>query len=208
MNSDRSTSDGSQYVGSLQWRAWRRAIDLDEYETRWDRMAAEGGHPHGEVDLVMRYAPRTALDAGCGFGRVAAELVARGVEAMGVDLDPDMIDRARRRAPEIEWQVADLSDLDLGRTFDLVVAAGNVIGFVEPPRRADAVVGLARHVAPGGHLIIGNQRRADWPDGDDVDGWLRGTGLVLAERFANWDGDPFVDGDYMVTVHRRAQRSS
>src|SRR5665647_821424 len=93
-------------VGSADWAAWRRAVDLDEYEQRWQRIAEAGGNPHGEVDFVMQYAPRTALDAGCGFGRVAVELSARGVTTVGVDLDPDLLERARRIAPDLEWHHA------------------------------------------------------------------------------------------------------
>lgn len=194
--------DGSP-IGSAEWQAWRRDVDLDEYEARWDRMAARGADPHGEVDLVMRFAPRSVLDAGCGFGRVAIELVARGVHAEGVDLDPDLLERAERRAPQIEWHRCDLADLTLGRSFDVVVVAGNVIGFVEPERRADAVRRCAGHVAPGGLLVIGVQRRAGWPDATDIDRWAADEGLLVESHLANWDGDPYVDGDYVVTIHRR-----
>ena len=72
-------------VGSTQWAQWRKAVDLDDYESRWDRMAERGENPHGEVDFVMQFEPKTALDAGCGFGRVGIELAARGVEIVGVE---------------------------------------------------------------------------------------------------------------------------
>lgn len=190
-------------VGSAEWVAWRRAVDLDDYERRFDRIAAEGGNPHGEVDFVMRLAPGDALDAGCGFGRVAIELHRRGVEVVGVDLDPDLVDRARRRASELEWHVADLITLDLGRTFDLVVAAGNVIGFVEPDSRRGAVVSCARHVAPGGHLVMGNHLQRSWPSVAELGDWAADAGLVTVAVHAGWDGAPFVDGDYAVTVFAR-----
>lgn len=190
-------------VGSEAWVAWRRAVDLDEYEARFDRMAAEGGNPHGEVDFVMRLAPRTALDAGCGFGRVAIELHARGVEVVGVDLDPDLLDRARRRAPGLDWRRADLSRLDLDRRFDLVVLAGNVLGFAEPTSRADAFAACAAHVDVGGHLVIGTQLRRDWPTVDDHRRWAERNGLDLVTVHADWEGAEFADGDYAVLVFAR-----
>jgi SAM-dependent methyltransferase len=181
-------------VGSADWAAWRSAVDLDEYEQRWERIATSGGNPHGEVDFVMAYAPRTALDAGCGFGRVAIELSARGVMTVGVDLDPDLLDRARRRAPELDWRLADLSTLDLG----------NVIGFVESTERADAVRHCARHVAPGGRLVIGNQLRPAWPTAEQLDEWCALEGLEPESCHGGWNREPFmVDLDYVVTVHRR-----
>ncbi|MBJ7306420.1 MAG: methyltransferase domain-containing protein [Acidimicrobiia bacterium] len=191
-------------VGSTQWEQWRKAVDLDDYESRWDRMAEQGENPHGEVDFVMRFEPKTALDAGCGFGRVGIELAARGVEIVGVDLDADLLGRAQRRAPQLDWRLADLAAVDVGRQFELVVAAGNVIGFVDAAHRSGAVQNCARHVAPGGWLVMGNQLKATWPTIAEFDEWCSGEGLVPAEHKAGWEGEILdEDPDYVVTVHHR-----
>lgn len=191
-------------LGSTQWAEWRRVVDLDDYESRWDKMAERGENPHGEVDFVMRFAPRTALDAGCGFGRVGIELTARGVDVVGVDLDPDLLARARRRAPELDWRLADLSTIEVGRQFDLVVLAGNVIGFVTDGDRASAVRNCARHVAPGGHLVMGNQLKASWPTIEDYDTWCAAEGLIPDAHRGGWDDEDLApDATYVVTVHRR-----
>ena len=191
-------------VGSTQWAQWRQAVDLDDYESRWDRMAENGENPHGEVDFVMQFEPKTALDAGCGFGRVGIELNARGVDVIGVDLDPDLLARAKRRAPELDWRLANLATVDLGRQFDLVVVAGNVIGFVDTPERQLAVQNCARHVAPGGWLVMGNQLKATCPTMKEFDEWCSHEGLVPAEHKAGWESEMLgEDPDYVVTVHRR-----
>lgn len=191
-------------VGSAEWQEWRRAVKLDDYEMRFDRMEAEGQNPHGEVDFVMQFDPWTALDAGCGFGRVGIELAERGVEIVGVDLDPDLLERARRRAPDLDWRLGDLATIELEGQFDLVVVAGNVIGFVEPASRADAVRNCARYVAPGGVLVIGNQLKETWPTVEEIDGWCADAGLVADGRFGGWGGEEYLDGGgYAVTVHRR-----
>lgn len=191
-------------VGSTQWAQWRQAVDLDDYESRWDRMAENGENPHGEVDFVMQFEPKTALDAGCGFGRVGIELNARGVDVIGVDLDPDLLARAKRRAPELDWRLANLATVDLGRQFDLVVVAGNVIGFVDAPDRQLAVQNCARHVAPGGWLVMGNQLKATWPTMKEFDEWCSNEGLFPAEHMAGWESEMLgEDPDYVVTVHRR-----
>ena len=93
------------------WTSWRDRFDVDGYEERWQRLAAAGVDPHGEVALVQTYEPRSVLDAGCGTGRVAIELAHRGVAVVGIDNDPDMVDVARAKAPELRWIVADLADL-------------------------------------------------------------------------------------------------
>lgn len=191
-------------VGSTQWAQWRQAVDLDDYESRWDRMAENGENPHGEVDFVMQFEPKTALDAGCGFGRVGIELNARGVDVIGVDLDPDLLARAKRRAPELDWRLANLATVDLDRQFDLVVVAGNVIGFVDAPDRQLAVQNCARHVAPGGWLVMGNQLKGTWPTMKEFDEWCSHEGLFPAEHMAGWESEMLgEDPDYVVTVHRR-----
>ena len=191
--------------GSDQWSQWRDRVDLDEYEQRWKKLAESGQNPHGEADFVCRYAPGSVLDAGCGMGRVAIELAARGIETVGVDLDPDLLGRARSQAPELAWQLADLATFDLERTFDVVVAPGNVIGFVAADDREAAVRGCAAHVGPGGRLIVGYSLNARWPSLEQYDSWCSAAGLMLEERFATWDAEPFTgSSDYHVSVHRRS----
>ena len=183
------------------WTAWRRHIDLDAYERRWQRLAEAGVDPHGEVALVQTYAPRSVLDAGCGTGRVAVELAHRGIAAVGVDNDPDMIAAARAKSPQQRWIVADLADLALPDRFDVVVLAGNVVPYIAADRRAAAVEACARHLAPGGVLVAGFALRPGWPDLGAYDGWCRSAGLTLADRWATWDRQPYTDGDYAVSAH-------
>lgn len=191
------------------WHQYRQQVDLDEYDTRWDRMAADGHHVHGEADFVMRFAPERVLDAGCGAGRVAIELHRRGVAVTGIDLDPDLLDRARRRAPDLAWRHLDLADLvevdpsELGGPFDLVVLAGNVLPFVRSDRRPAAVAGLARQLRPGGRLVAGATLAPGWPTIDDHDRWCTAAGLRREARFGGWSAEPLTaSAGYAVHVHR------
>ena len=186
------------------WQQWREQVDLGSYDEQWQRMAAAGENPHGEADLVCRFEPTSVLDGGCGTGRVAIELARRGIEVAGVDLDADMIDRARGKAPELDWVESSLADLELNRRFDVVVLAGNVIPFVVDGERAAAVAGCARHLSPGGRLIAGFQLRTGWPGVDDYDRWCADADLELEHRWSTWAADAWIDGgDYVVSVHHR-----
>jgi SAM-dependent methyltransferase len=186
------------------WSEWRAQVDLDEYEARWEQMADDGANPHGEADFIERLGPSSVLDAGCGTGRVGIELARRGIHVVGTDLDADMLAYARKKAPQIDWIHADLVDLNLGRTFDVVALAGNVIPYVEPPNRPAAIVGAARHVAVGGHLVAGFSLRTDWFSLADYDRWCAKVGLRLVAHYATWAGDDYDGGDYVVAMHRRA----
>ena len=176
--------------------------DAGEYDARWAQMEAAGVDPHGEVVFVQGYRPASVLDAGCGTGRVAIELARRGVDVVGVDLDAHLLDAARRKAPALRWELGDVTTVDLGRTFDVVVLPGNVMIFLAPGTETAVVGNMARHVAPDGHLVAGFQLRRGY-DLDRYDADCAATGLALAARYATWEGAPYRSGgDYAVSVHR------
>ena len=76
-----------------------------DYDARWERLAASGVGVHGEADLIESLLSETGgstvLDAGCGTGRVAIELAARGCAVVGLDADPAMLAAARSKAPDL-----------------------------------------------------------------------------------------------------------
>lgn len=179
--------------------------DGGDYQARFDALAAEGVDVHGEVRFVLTFSPSSVLDAGCGTGRVAIELQRRGVDVVGVDVDRSMLATARMRAPALPFVEADLADpaLDLGRTFDLVVMAGNVPLFTPPGTQGDLVNGCARHLGAGGLLVAGFSLGRGYGLAE-YDGACRDAGLEPAERWSTWGRDPFgPSADYAVSVHRR-----
>jgi 2-polyprenyl-3-methyl-5-hydroxy-6-metoxy-1,4-benzoquinol methylase len=176
----------------------------DDYQQRFDALASSGVDVHGEAAFVTSLdpPPRTVLDAGCGTGRVAIELARRGLDVVGVDVDAEMLATARRLGPEIDWHEADLATVELGRTFDVVVMAGNVVHFVRPGSEAAVVANAAAHVAPGGALVAGFQLGPGRYRTTDLD--RDAAGLTLEARFATWDRQPWTPGgDYAVSVLRR-----
>ncbi|WP_320778826.1 class I SAM-dependent methyltransferase [Streptomyces sp. CRN 30] len=174
----------------------------EDYQARFDRIAAEGGDVHGEAALVRSFRPATVLDAGCGTGRVAIELARHGIAVVGVDVDGSMLETARRLAPGIPWHRRDLVGLDLGMSFDVVVMAGNVPLFTPPGTEPALVAGVAKHVRPGGRLVAGFSLDRGYAL-DDYDAQCGAAGLVPEARFATWSGEPYADGAYAVSVHRK-----
>jgi SAM-dependent methyltransferase len=172
------------------------------YDERWAQLAAQGRNVHGEADFVETFEPGSVLDAGCGTGRVAVELARRGIDVVGVDLDPSMLAVARDKAPDLTWVAGDLATVDLGRSFDLVVLAGNVMIFLAPGSEAAVVGNLAHHLRPGGALIAGFQLQPGRLTLAAYDAHCRAAGLEPEQRWATWQAEPFGGGDYVVTVHR------
>ena len=178
--------------------------DGDAYQARFDALAEEGVDVHGEAAFVVSLEPTpgSVLDAGCGTGRVACELARRGVAVVGVDVDASMLAVARRAGAEVEWIEHDLTSLELGRTFDVVLMAGNVPLFTPAGTEATLVAGVARHVNATGRLVAGFQLGRGFGL-DDYDAHCAAAGLAVVSRYATWDRARFVDGgDYAVSVHR------
>jgi SAM-dependent methyltransferase len=185
----------------------RVPMPAEQYDERWEQLAATGQDVHGEAALVDELVGRTGariLDAGCGTGRVSIELARRGHRTVGIDVDADLLARARGKAPGLEWVEADLATLPAGVApgpFDAAVLAGNVMIFVAPGTEAAVVTRLAARLAPSGLLIAGFQLtgRLMLADYDDH---ARAAGLTLAARWSTWQRAPFTGvEDYAVSVH-------
>jgi SAM-dependent methyltransferase len=183
-----------------------RSVAGDAYDATYERRAAAGEDVHGEADFVRLFAPASVLDAGCGTGRVGRELARRGLDVVGVDIDAEMLATARRKAPDVDWRLADLVSVDLGRSFDAVVLAGNVMIYLSPGTESAAVANLARHLHPGGLLIAGFQiipGRLTIARYDEI---AEQAGLRLVERWSTWDRHVWGDAnDYAVSVHCAAK---
>jgi SAM-dependent methyltransferase len=156
----------------------------DDYDARWQRLAAAGVGVHGEADLIdsllRESGGNSVLDAGCGTGRVAIELAARGFSVVGLD-----------------------ADTHLDETFDLVALAGNVMIFVDRGTEAAVLDQVAARVKAGGLVVAGFQSNTGRLSIDRYDELAAAAGLQLVDRWATWDREPFSGGDYAVSLHRR-----
>ena len=107
-------------------------------------------------EIISHRAPdaSTLLDVACGTG-VHVELLSGSYLVEGVDLEPEMLDVARTRTPGVVLHRADMRTFDLGKQFDVVVCLFSSIGYMETPQDLHlAVANMARHLAPGGLLIV------------------------------------------------------
>ncbi len=180
------------------------------YIQRFQRMAAQGVDLAGEARLIDALLSRGArvLDAGCGPGRFAGELAARGHRVVGVDADAALIEAARADHPGPHWIVADLAVLDLGEfgesdPFDAAVLVGNVLPFLAPGTEPEVLRRVAAHVRSDGVLVSGFGTRRGYPL-DDFDAHCARAGLLREHRFATWDLRPWTAvADFAVTIHRK-----
>jgi len=123
-----------------------------------------------------------------------------------------MLAVAQRKAPHLPWYAGDITTIALTRPatpgrrrlFDAIVLAGNVMIFLALGSEAAAVANLAHHLAPGGALVAGFQLVPGGLTLAQYDACTAQAGLVLAERWATWDRQPWSPAsDYAVSVHRQ-----
>lgn len=108
------------------------------------------------LDAFLDHVPEagTVLDLGCGSGEpIARHLIARGRRVTGVDVSPGLIDLCRERFPGQDWRIGDMRRLDLGRTFDGLIAWHSLI-HIAPEQQPQVFTVFCRHVPPGGVLMF------------------------------------------------------
>jgi SAM-dependent methyltransferase len=124
-----------------------------------------------EVELYRPYLQDPILDAGCGAGRLLAPLRDLGYDVDGCDASADIVERARRRAPDATLWVARLHELAPPRRYATIVVCG-VFGLGSTREQDEQAVGrLHDALLPGGTLVLDNEespwsryRVRDWSE--------------------------------------------
>lgn len=128
---------------AADWIRWARDPALDHTFYRWNLPAL----------LELLPAPgELTLDIGCGEGRVARELKARGHRVVGIEGAEPLAAAARAADPDFEVHVADAAELPLaGDVADLAIASMSLLNIERMPA---AVAEVARVLRPGGRFAF------------------------------------------------------
>jgi SAM-dependent methyltransferase len=145
-------------------------------------------YPKALIDDLVASAPRHALDVGCGTGKAARLLAARGIDVLGVEVDERMAEVARAHGVPVEVSSFESWDRQ-GRKFDLVTS-GQAWHWVDPVGGAAAAAGALRS---GGQLaVFWNFNQFDARTGTAFDAAYEGS-AVPAESVTRRDGSQTVD---------------
>ena len=133
---------------------FERSARLYDAIYSWKDYAAETQRLSEVIATHKRAPGNTLLDVACGTGGHIPYLK-DSFEVEGLDLNEVFLDIARERNPEVTFHLGDMIETDLGRRFDVVTCLFSAIGYVKTVERMRAAVAnMARHVAPGGVLIV------------------------------------------------------
>jgi len=111
-------------------------------DRRWRRLTAEATVRPGDA----------VLDACCGTGDLAVADARAGGLVTGLDFSAPMLERSRRKAPDLEWIEGDLLALPFAdASFDAATVGFGVRNVEDLPR---ALAELRRVLRPGGRLGV------------------------------------------------------
>ena len=171
----------------------------------WGRdYMAPGGE--GNVDKMVRgldLGGKRVLDIGCGIGGPAFALARKyGAHVTGIDLEPQLVARATRRAAELglsgqtEFRTVTLGPLPFAdRSFDLVFTSG---ALTQTGDKAGIAAECLRVLEPGGFLTCYDWLKSEAPISDDMRYFFKMEGLTynlitLAELGRHLEAAGFAD---------------
>ncbi len=124
-----------------------------------EAVAAEYADPAGKLRI---------LDAGCGTGLCGADLKHYASRLTGVDLSPNMLEKAKQRACYDTLEAAELVEYlaTTNESFDLIVCADTLVYFGE---LGPFMAAAAGSLATGGRLIFSVEAGGEVLNGADFD---------------------------------------
>jgi SAM-dependent methyltransferase len=131
--------------------AWDRGAQA------WAERVRADGDPQWEWNApafaeLLPAPGRLTVDAGCGEGRLARELRARGHTVAGFDASPALVELARAADPTGVYEVADVTALPLGDGVADLVVSMNVLQHVRELEQA--IREAARVLVSGGVFCV------------------------------------------------------
>jgi SAM-dependent methyltransferase len=131
------------------------AMYAERFHTHLDDRPLDRAMLAGFAGLVDR--ERVVADVGCGTGATSRMLADLGLDVLGIDLSPNMIAEARRRNPDLSFQVGSMTDIDLADSrLDGICAWYSVI-HVPDELLPDVFSEFRRVLCPGGWALLAFQ---------------------------------------------------
>ena len=157
-------------------------------------------------------------DVGCGPGQIAAHLAMAGADVTGFDLSPAMVDEARRRFPDLPFEVGDL--MALPRRGWAAITSWYSLVHHAPSELPAAVAAMVTTLRPGGWLGLamhegaGARHLDEWfghtvdldfsfHERDDVVAAVTDAGLEQVEWFVRGPSDALEVTTRLYVLARR-----
>ncbi len=172
------------------------------------------------------------LELACGTGRITLPIARDGIEIVGLDNAPAMLDIARRKASaedlHVTWVEADMRDFDLGHRFGLVIIPyRSFLHLLTDDDQADCLAAVFRHLEPGGRLALNffappfarpgseptisriyKHMRLQYVLKHEMESLLARAGFELEALYGSFDNEPFTAArSELIWIARRPDGS-
>lgn len=138
-------------------------MDISPYDAWADIYDAVFSYVVDDIPFYLEEAKRSGgavLELGCGTGRVAIPIAQAGIDVVGLDSSPAMLERARQKrdavgASNLTLMQADMSDFDLPHRFSLVIIPfRGLLSLLSVEDEVRTLTNIRRHLAPGGKFAF------------------------------------------------------
>jgi ubiquinone/menaquinone biosynthesis C-methylase UbiE len=124
------------------------------YEAQGKDYKKESTLIHEVIERNKKSEKNELLDVGCGTGG-HFPFLKKWYSIEGLDIDPHMLQVARKRHPDITFHQGDMVSFDLKKQYDAVTCLFSAIGYAMTiPKLHSAIESLGRHTKPGGVVVV------------------------------------------------------
>jgi SAM-dependent methyltransferase len=131
------------------------STDLYDAIYSWKDYASEAANIR---TLIEQETPDalSVLDVACGTGEHIRQLLQlKSYDVTGIDIEPGFVEIAAAKNPQARFICADMKDFELNTRFDVILCLFSAIGYLRTVDNVQrAILQFARHVAPGGLILV------------------------------------------------------
>jgi ubiquinone/menaquinone biosynthesis C-methylase UbiE len=173
----------SQYIKSAEV--------YDAIYTAKKDYAYEGKQYHAIIEAHARTDGKELLDVACGTG-LHTEVLQQWYNVTGLDISENQLAFARKRLPKVRLYIADMTNFNTGKTYDVITCLFSAIGELLDIKQVDAAIEtMAQHLNTGGVLL--------------VEAWLRPEQFNPSRIWSDFVDTPDVKVARMTTAVRRGK---
>ncbi len=131
--------------------------EYQQFAQFYDALMGDGSSRSARIlEAIDRFdvGATSLLELGCGTGSVLEGLDSMS-RLVGLDASAEMLSAATAKVPSAEFLLGDMTDFDLGTTFDVVACVYDTVNHLVNYEAWESLFqGVARHLEPGGLFIF------------------------------------------------------
>jgi 2-polyprenyl-3-methyl-5-hydroxy-6-metoxy-1,4-benzoquinol methylase len=160
-------------------KPWIQAIDSNQIESR--NLVTN----KAIINTINQLPGKSILDIGCGEGWLLAELASLGLNASGLDVVPELLEKAKinTNAKLYMMDYEDITSQSFGHRFDIIVCNFSLIGNESVQHIFNIIPKLLNQ---GGHFVVQTLHpKASCGKAPYEDGWREGSWVGFNEYFCD-----------------------